>query len=77
MNLINGLVEDTYGKFTANRGRLNYYLDLRKNITWEKIEPHYKKIVKYLENSLKFKTNFNPVSIKIHNYININNMFEI
>lgn len=29
MNLINGLVEDTYGKFTANRGRLNYYLDLR------------------------------------------------
>jgi hypothetical protein len=28
MNLINGLVDDTYGKFTASRGRLDYYLNL-------------------------------------------------
>ena len=31
MNLINGLVDDTYGKFTASRGRLNYYLNLRES----------------------------------------------
>jgi hypothetical protein len=76
INCFSFVSDNSYCKIsiTPSSITVNYYLDLRKNITWDKVEPHFKKVVKYLENRLKFKSNFNPVSIKIHNYINISNV---
>jgi hypothetical protein len=68
---------NSYAKITIDKNiniTINYILDLRKNITWEIINKHIKEIRKYLENSLNNKITFKPISIKVHNYINIINV---
>jgi len=68
--------ENCYAKITINTTSIiiNYILDLRKNITWDILNNHTNKIKSYLETNLKTKIIFKPISIKIHNYINIINV---
>ena len=68
--------ENSYAKIsiTPSSININYILDLRKKINWDIIEEHNKKIITYLENTLKTKIKLKPISIKIHNYINIINV---
>ena len=68
--------ENSYAKIsiTPNSININYILDLRKKINWDIIDEHNKKLITYLENNLKTKIKFKPISIKIHNYINIINV---
>jgi hypothetical protein len=76
INCYSLLNENSYAKIsiTPNSININYILDLRKKINWEIIDEHNKKIINYLENTLKTKIKIKPISIKIHNYINIINV---
>jgi len=54
--------------------KVNFIIDLRKNISWELIEKIKEKILRpYLETTLEEKIKFIPISIKVHNYITISN----
>jgi len=68
---------NSYAKITIDSDMkitINYILDLRKNINWEIIDKNLILIKKYLETSLTEKITFNPISIKVHNYISILNV---
>lgn len=67
----------SYAKITIDNNMkltVNYIIDLRKNIKWETLEKHLEEIKKYFELSLYTKIDFKPVSIKIHNYMNVINV---
>ena len=67
----------SYAKITIDNNMkitINYILDLRKNIQWDVIEDHLKQLEAYLQSSLHQKLTITPVSIKIHNYLNVINV---
>jgi len=68
--------ENSYAKITISSSSItiNYILDLRRNITWDIIENHLNKIINYLQTTFETKIKFYPISIKIHNFINISNV---
>ena len=56
--------------------KINFIIDLRKNISWKIIEETKEKILKpYLQSTFEEKIIYKPVSIKVHNYISISNVF--
>ena len=68
---------NSYVKITINNDmtvNINYIIDLRKNISWEIIQTNLNAIKNYLQSMLATKITFTPVSIKVYNYISINNV---
>jgi len=54
--------------------KINFIIDLRKNISWKTIEDIKEKHLKpYLETTFEEKKTFQPISIIVHNYISISN----
>lgn len=54
--------------------KINFIIDLRKNISWKIIEETKEKLLKpYLQTTFEEKITFKPISIKVHNYISISN----
>jgi len=75
------LLEEENGsfiKFTIFKDlsiKINFIIDLRKNISWKVIEDTKETILKpFLQSTFEEKIVFKPVSIKVHNYISISNV---
>jgi len=75
------LLEEENGsfiKFTIFKDlsiKINFIIDLRKNISWKIIEDTKEKLLKpYLQTTFEDKITFKPISIKVHNYISISNV---
>jgi len=69
---------NSYIKFTIFKDlsiKINFIIDLRKNISWKIIEDTKENILKpYLQTTFEEKITFKPISIKVHNYISISNV---
>jgi hypothetical protein len=75
------LLEEENGsfiKFTIFKDlsiKINFIIDLRKNISWKIIEETKEKLLKpYLQSTFEEKITFKANSIKVHNYISISNV---
>jgi hypothetical protein len=75
------LLEEENGsfiKFTIFKDlsiKINFIIDLRKNITWDIIEDTKEKLLKpYLQTTFEEKIVFKTISIKVHNYIFVSNV---